>query len=438
MYDQKLLDLKKLFSWALTWSALEALSYYTILTTHLVALFYTTDAIVYSTQGSLFALVYLFITLANGALELAIIPVFSLLNKTVEGKNYLIHKILIQTWILFLTPFAMGLVIKYFFATCVPLWAIDFLTYKCLLIFSLLVTSEGTKKNLRALLHLTLHYRALATLEFLNIISYVVLLWGLYFYGFTLSIPLLIGTFLSVSLITTLILFLIILFHYHTNIYKVLFKKTTNPEIPEYKIISSLFFTTRFYSFINQLMRIIFSGNFLLPFLTLKVGIAHAGLLALVNGITSTSASIIQRIFGSVGATLFAHTKNSDHHKQQVFQWLTSTSHTLSLIFLVIFIINIPHFIQLNAQELSTNTISLLILFFLVHIVESSFVIYEKLLIAHNQAYLLIYLNSAHGLFCLALSYFYWGTSTVLLFALCLISRLLFLTIFKKIYDRSH
>lgn len=146
MYDQKLLDLKKLFSWALTWSALEALSYYTILTTHLIALFCKANTDVYSAQGSLFALVYLFITLANGALELAIIPVFSLLNKSVEGKNYLIHKILIQTWILFLTPFTIGLLIKYFFVTYVPLWAIDFLSYTALIIFSLLVTSEGTKK----------------------------------------------------------------------------------------------------------------------------------------------------------------------------------------------------------------------------------------------------------------------------------------------------
>lgn len=100
--QQSLIDLKKLFSWTLSWSTVEAISYYTILTTHLIALFYKTDTAVYSAQGSFFALTYLFITLSNGALELAMIPVFSFLNSSKEGKTFLLHKIFLQSFILFL------------------------------------------------------------------------------------------------------------------------------------------------------------------------------------------------------------------------------------------------------------------------------------------------------------------------------------------------
>ncbi len=433
MHNQQLIELKKLFSWALTWSTIEALSYYLILTGHLIALFFKTDATFYSIQGSLFAILYLFITIGNGALELAMIPVFSVLNKTAEGKNYLFNKIFIQFFILFSIPFLTGLILKYYFIYLVPSWSLIFLNYKALLLFSFLVACEGTKKNLRALLHLTLHYKILATLEFCNIIGYVGLIWGSYFYGLTISIPLIIISFLGVSFITTLVLLIIILYHYAISHD---FLKNKHLKLFEYKIITNTFFTTRVYSFINQIIRTLFSGNFLLPFFTLKIGIINAGLVTLINGITYTSASIIQRIFGSVGSTLFAHTQDSSENKQHVFNWLTSTSHKASFLFFIIFLINIPNFIQLSTEELSTHAISLIVLFFLVHLVESSFIVYEKLLIVQEKAYLLVYLNSGHGLFCFLLSYYWKNGSLVLLFSLCLASRLLFLTLFKRLYDQ--
>ncbi len=429
-------DLKKLFSWALTWSSIESVLYYSTLTLHTIGLFYYATPTVYGLQAAIFATTFLCITLLNGAFDISLIPVFAQLNKTREGRIFLIKRLLYQGVLLFTVPYVIGMgmyCLSYsIFNNTIAHYL---LSPKNILFFSCLILTEGIKKNLRALLHFAFHYKILTFIECLNIISYVTLVWGAVYYKRELSIDLLLQLFFIVSLITVIIL--IIIFTYHNK--KQIFHK------PQQLLISvsessKIFLKTRILCYSNQIIRTVFSGNFLLPFLTLKVGIDNIGLITLINGITYTGTNIIQRILGAVGATFLAHIHNHKDtvSKKEIVTWLTTISTTLSIIFIIFFMIVVPHFFSLSAIELSNQTVGLIMLFLCVHITESSFIIYEKLLIADNKMHLLLYLNSAHGITCLGASYLSHQSSLVFLLVFCLTTRLLFLTIFKQLYDRKY
>jgi len=422
-------DLNKLFSWALIWSSIESFLYYCILTTHTFLLFSYASAELYGLQGALFASLYLCITLINGAFDIALIPVFVKLQNTSQGRRYLIRNLIIQGLILFTLPLVAGLMIYYHFYYDIPTWASSLLNPQSIMFASALIATEGTKRNLRAILHFLLYYKALTFLELSNIVIYLSVAWGLIYAHQTITLTVLLVPFFMVSVITTAVLALLLIRHHKKH------APTVKNDFNDAQTHKD-FLKTRMWSYLNQMSRTLFSGNFLLPFFSLKVGIAHVGLATLINSLTYVSTSIIQKILGAVAATLLAHT-HQHPRKQEVVGWLINTGNILSLMFLFLCIITAPHFFSISVYALSTNALGLTLLFFGVHIMESTFVIYEKLLIAQHKAHFLFYLNSAHGAICLGASYFWNKNSLSLLLIFYLLSRLVFLTIFKKLYDRS-
>lgn len=381
---EKLQTLKHKVFHALVWNSFEAIAYQAILFTHQCLLFWLIDPSLYAAQSTLFAVSFLGITLLNAALESAMISSFlTIIRSQKNFKAFFIQSIGLQALILFFGTLLIG-----FYATqsSISLFAQDLITPFWILVLALFITSEGTKKNLRALLHLAFQNKQTAWIEVANIVVYVssiwiMKLWGVHFSLLTLTLP-----FLIVSVITNIFL-LKILYQYYATLPQLL---PTVSDSASFTLVNS----NRLFLYGNELSRLVFSSNFLLPFFACTSGLKQAGIAAFVNSVTHCATFFIQKIFGASGAALFAGTTASSlKTKQAAFTYLNQKCFYVLLSMVMLFSINFPHFIRLKIGAGSLETLTLTYIFFLAHFLENIFVVYERLFAAEKKAHYTLFCN---------------------------------------------
>ena len=380
---EKLQTLKHKVFHSLVWNSFEAITYQAILFTHQCLLFCLVDQSLYASQSTLFAAAFLGITLLNVALESAMISSFlTVITSQQNFKAFFIQSIALQALILFFGALLIG----FFTAWTFTFFAQDLLTPLWIFILAVFITSEGTKKNLRALLHLAFQNKSTAFLEVANIIGYVSSIWVMKLLGISFSLLTLITPFLIVSVVTNIFL-LKILYQYYATL----------PQLPVLKSDSNSFkivTRNRLFLYGNELSRIVFSSNFLLPFFACTSGLKQAGIAAFVNSVTHCATFFIQKIFGASGAALFAGTTASSlKTKQAAFTYLNQKCFYVLLSILMLFTINLPHFIRLKIGTGSLHTVTLTYIFFLAHFLENIFVVYERLFAAEKKAHYTLFCN---------------------------------------------
>lgn len=401
--------LQKNLSHALFWNSFEAIFYQAVLFTHQCVLFWYIDKTLYGLQGALFATVYLSITFLNGAFDTALSAIFhDLKSNKALFKTVAFTRLLQQTVILF-----MGGLIGFTFATHSGF--LPFLTnYKnpfWILLISIFIASEGTKKNIRALLHLGFKNKETASIESSNILLYIASIWIFYFFGVPFSLELLTIPFVIVSLITNYILFKT-LWHYYQTI----------PIEPEFdKTVLLVLKKTRLFLYTNELMKSAFSSNFLMPFFASILGLQQAGTASFINSITHSMTFFIQKIFGSSSAALFANSKQIDYsNKQELFSYLNRKCMTVLGSLLLLFTLTSPSVFSLKFGTSLAYSWPLIYCFFIAHLLENMFIIYEKFFITHNKAHYITACNTISFISCAFLITFtaHYSLITTLLFCI--------------------
>lgn len=374
----------RLFSLSFAWNALEAFGYQTIFLFYQIMLSKTIPQALFNTQGVFFATAYLAITLLDGAFDNGVIPVFKELSQSKVLFKEILNRLILQGVFLLIASLTTGAIFLHL--DLVPMVLKPYFTTSFLVMFSGIVFLEGTKKNIRALLHLGFKNKFLAYVEIVNIGSYATcVLLSNYFIDLN-HITHLILPFLSISGITVILLAVQL---------KSFYNSLSVSSGPIDKKISRRFFISRFFSYLNQVTRIIFSSNFLLPFFSLSSGLFLIENISLINTITFTCTCLIQKIFGPLGAALFAHAKNfSSKQKREIFSTLEGIVWKLSSIFLVLFLLYSGFF----KTKQNGPTELLIILFFLAHLVESCFIVYEKFFIAEEKQWYLLVFNTLNGI----------------------------------------
>jgi hypothetical protein len=375
-------QLKKRVSGALLWNTFEAFLYQGVLLGHQLMLYFVADKALFGAQGALFASAYLLISIFNFSLDSAMTSCFLEITQSKKSFKVFLNRYFFPQIYLLLTG-SIALIVTTSFSTLPaqlsffkdPFWS-------CIML--LFIASEGTKKNVRALLHLAFKNKTTASIEVLNILSYVGIIWALYFSGISFSLPMLAVPFVVISLLTNTIL-LVKLYDYYQTL------PPANETIPNN--FNKDFLQTRGFLYINELSRSLFSTNFLLPFFACFNGLLQAGTATLINAITHSVTFFIQKIFGPSGAALFANAKQlSFKNKQSAFAFLQQKTIVALSSLLLFCCINIQPFITFKIGSQSVYHWTLLYTFFLSHFLENIFVVYEKIVYSRRKSPLHNYL----------------------------------------------
>ncbi len=369
--------INKVTSYALYWNFWEACISQILLIGHQTALFFKTSGILFGLQGTFFALLYVIIDFLNMSLEFAIIPYFPYFSASKYHFRKFIYHYIIPQSIIFLTIPLLFIYIQPKFLLFSRITILFSESSLITIIMLICIISEGLKKNARALLYLALKNKVTAFGEIVYTGLYTGTVWGLYILGYQISLPLLALPFCFLSVCTTSVLWY--------NVY--LFYKTlpaTSHDVISYSF--KKYNKSRFIIFINHTCRIFFSSNFLVPFFAQTKGMLTAGTAHLISSITFGVTYCIQRLFAPTGGALFSHIRNIDHTlSQKLFSNLIKKIiYTISLI-VICMTISIVFITLTQDSHWRFFIIPLLITFFISHILESLFMIFEKIFIAYDQ-----------------------------------------------------
>lgn len=425
-------SLQKKTSLSLLWNAGEAFLYQGFLLTHQLLLFSLTSKELYGSLGALFASLYFGIMILNGSFDTALVSRFSLFSQNKQSfKTFIINEFLPQISLLLCGGLTL-LTSLFYMKHLAPSHIQTFLTPYWVLLLTAFIFLEGTKKNLRSLLHLAFKSKTTACIEVANIICYVSLVWIYYFTGNSLSPLFLTQLFVSVSLVTTIMLALNTFYYYQT---------LTDKKVDSKEIAGDN--KARLYIYANQICRSLFSSNFLLPFFAFHAGFKEAGIITLINTITFSTTFFIQKIFGPTSAALFASTKNlSFESKQSAFSFIHKKCLHAFYAVLLLFFINGYHLFYATQKIVSFHILILVTLFFCAHILETLFIVYEKLFIAEEKSHYILICNLISFFSCLVVSYFITDYSLIItLLCFMIIRGITFCTLTllaKKIWNLSH
>jgi len=411
------LPFKTTFYHGLRWNGLESVLYYTIFMIHQLALRAVVDTQLYGIIGSLFALIYLTITVTNFGFDLTLAPFYQMFTKNKKLFNsYVVTQLILE----FVIYSATGLVFFIFLRS----WFLPIKAYGIpfSLIISSLIITEGIKKSLRIILQTAFLTHKTATAELFYIVSYVTIVWAYYSLYKTISLYTLFVPMIGLSLVTTLFLAISIY-----NLYRVL----PETDLFENRLSWQQIIFSRIKNYGYQLTKVFFTSNFLIPFFALTYGFSMAALLELVTAINQFVSIIIQKIFGITGQALFSLVKHKKQkEKQAAFNLAISK---LYPILYAVLLISLVAYKPLFAYKthVTSNTMFVAGLFFFILLFSENFtLLYEKWLIIEEKTVSLILINGMLiGLFYVITRIPYWNSPAIPLIVLISLRIIAYITL---------
>ncbi len=365
---------------SLRWTSIEAFLYQTILFVHQIFLFQKTSEQTYGQISIIFSLIFLATTVVSLGLDQSIGPFFETIKQSKNNfKSFFITHIC--------SHFFISITLATFFTYIISLFFPKiFLTNKYLLFFiPFIIVGQSFYKIIKPFLYLLFYNRALAFLQASSIILYTAFVWIPYFYGYKICVMQTVAPMALISIVPSAIILCILY-----NFYKKLPEKDTAtlPKSFHKKIIASRFFT-----YLTQINKLLFSNNFLVPLIALYFGHQQAGILKFISHIARYISSLFRTIFGNISQSLFAATKNMQNSiKKEVF---TSLFNKLINVFYMLGIFSCINYNKI--VHFHTNTINLPItycyLFLFIIISENLFTVYEKWFINEEKAHFVFIFN---------------------------------------------
>ena len=403
--------LYKRFINSVVWNAVESIVYHAVLLAHQIALFKTITPANYGLIGSIFAIIYLVITLMNLGLDASLAPFFTRFSTNRQAfYQFAITQILIN-YILYACILCGVFITQYFFA---PSLFINVDTLSLTLIAAIIAT-ESIKRTAKVLLQLAFKFKYTVFGEIGTITMFVCLVWGGFIYGFELNSTLIFSSMLIVSIIET-VLFCLFLYRWYQAL--------PTHKIPTQQKIGWQIGKTRIFNYCNQISKLIISGNLLVPFFAASFGLESAGILKLASNITHSITTVLEKIFGTSSSVILAQARNMDlGAKQKLFLFMTNRSNQILLCCLVFCLVNYHSLLDTSA----TSLLPILYLYFLIHFCDTFFIIYETFYVTEERAnYLLLFNMISLAWFVLIFNY---AHSPVQTLVCILLTRILFYTL---------
>jgi hypothetical protein len=368
---------KQRFFSAVKWNALESFFYHGIFIAHQYALYSFLPAHEYGKIGSLFGFSFLCVTVLLGGLDIALVTAINQASSNKDSFKKMWRHLFVPQFLIIILGGA-------FFCLFSQTSLLPFFVASNSLLITFFVIGEAVKKLLRHTLQLIFLNRYTAVIEVIGITAYVSFFWTCFIAGAEPSIKLFLLPFIITSAGATCAL-LFLLHRYYQKLPNTFVKK----------INFRSFRKIQFHAYINQLCRSLFSSNFLIPALALSTGFFEAGIATLANYMTHTLTFFIHKICMPTAAALFGHTQKLTYQKQKdTLTIAIKLFFTIAL--LALSILGCYGFI--NLSSISYTTLGYITLFFLVHVLEHLFTLYEKFFIAHNSIEIFTYANTLTSL----------------------------------------
>ena len=358
----------------ITTNFVEWIIYNIIFTIHQITLFKNTELALFGQQGVLFALLYTTIALSSLGLDLSLAPFFSYAQQS--KKNW--RSIITTQLVLQIGIMGVGACIALYFY---PSWP----TRAVMLLFIGSTITEGLRKLIKIILHLSFKHGLRISLELGTLIIYVSLVWfphivwGISFSLYSLVLPFFIATAIGC------VLSAIYLYGYYRTL------PNGAAELPHsvaHRIIT-MRCNTALYSIGHQ----IFSGNILLPYIALHIGFATAGVWSLVQTLTQTITNLMHKISGFTAQAYLAHVKEeSTIIKQQTFSTITNILN--QIIYAIIIVLCIATYIFISSRCDTPWLVVPIIIYICMTIIEQWVSTYEKFYLNEERSGTLAIFNA--------------------------------------------
>ena len=353
------------FRWTLTGSII----YEVLKAIHYFCLFKYLDIVSYGFIGSLFAVIYLTSKFADIGNSYSISPFYNYIitSKQTFKKTLLNYYLLPQLPILLITTtIATYFYIKYFFNGNQQIfWAL----------LPSLIILETIRSFLRYFLHITFKNRTIVLIELTIFMIYLSSIWTLFLgFNFNLSPNLIFIPHLFDSGITVSIFIFLMLKQYNTLPQE----KTKFP-----KGLKKRIFHSRIFNYFLRISKDLFTSNFITPFFAAKFGLKQAGIFFLAGIVVTSLQSIVKAAISYPGNALLASIKNCPNKLKDEAFGILSTKLMVIISPLIIFTaINHKTLVRLsNLKDITSTTLSFLILYLLITFIEFFFTLYEQFFI---------------------------------------------------------
>lgn len=398
--------LTTLFRTSVRWNTAGAIGYQSMLLAHQAALYKCMPTAHYGVMSVLLSFIYLGAVIADFGLDATLATFFGSLT----ARRSTFKKALIPHWIsIFIISATLGyifwLIHDRFFTTIL-------LSPIVILSTILILIAESFRRSLRMTLQLAFKAKTVAIIDVSTMTTFLLFVWGSSFlensfdknfFGTTaLSLEFLMSALAISSVSCSLVMGILVGFWqqklsdtekpFYNDYQEEDFQKVFLKKISQKKILYSRL-TNAGNTFTHQL----FSGNVLVPLVSLSSGLADAGLVKLASYAAHGLVTIVRKIVGSSGSALLAALKNASWSTKRPAFWKLSRTLYITLFFSIIAMASMSS--HLVAQEIiSYQQSSILLLVILLIISEGLCISYETLFIIEEKTLYAIALNGTTGL----------------------------------------
>jgi len=407
--------LTTLFRTSVRWNTAGAIGYQSLLLAHQAALYKLMTSAQYGAMSVLLSFIYLGAVIADGGLDATLSTFFGELTK----ERFTFKKFLLPHWasvLLVATTLALifGLIHERFFIT-VPLSPLVIVSA------SLILIAESFRRSLRMTLQLAFKARTVTLLDIGTMLAYLIFVWGSYLSGTLSSNSPLGGSPLSLELLMGALAFCsvacFLMMGIFVGIWQQKLSDTESTQKSDYEVpqnetsqrevshniplkkssLQKRLIFSRLTNGGNTLAHQLFSGNVLVPLVSMSSGLGDAGLIKLASYVAHGLVTIVRKIVGFSGAALLSALKNAPWTTKRPAFWELSRTLYATLFFSIIAMTSMSS--HLVAQEVISNEqSSILLLVILLIISEGLCISYETLFIIEEKILYAIALNGTTGL----------------------------------------
>lgn len=370
------------FLYGLRWNAVESVLYYITFLLHQFFLYRCTSHELYGLISTIFALIYIGITISNMGLDISLGTFLTIVTKSKQHFRSLLIPQLILEALLILFVLGISYGILNFIAPQL-LYALDF---RLIIILAAITCLEGLRKTVRLLLQLVFFNKITTLTELITLILYCVTVWSYYGITKTISLFTIFIPMLFIVSIGGLCALSYCLYCYYSKL----------PDTHK-KFNTSIYYRisiNRAFNYLYQVSTLFFSTNFLVPLFAARFGLSHAALFNVTSTIVRTIAVILQKMFGTTSNAWLAHIKETTiEMKRAVFFSVSTILYQFLYCIIIFFGINGKKLLLMNSLSLDVYSYAIAYLFLIMFLTDNFCLIYEKFYIIEEKTYYLLFFN---------------------------------------------
>jgi hypothetical protein len=378
----------KKFNRSIYWNLLDSAGSQVLLIIHHVFLRLYAGPELHGAFGAMLSLFYLVLIIINFGLDYSLAPFFKAFTKNKKSAQLMFFNYLIPQVILLVI---CSLIFYNFHPALFSLFSSTIaikshITKHIAQVISITFISESIRKTIKLLLQLSFKNKVTACVEFFGMLAHLVTIWLAFFIGFPISLNLCWSVLLIQSIVQVTILSIAALNKYLS------LSSCSNNFDDDSNNLHLRFWKSRLFTFTNQILGQLFSGNFLVPLCAFYLGLEQASFLKVITSITYWITLVAQKVFGVSSSAILANAKNTNTQEQKsLFLYLSYYFHQALCSLVIFLLINGKKIVLLHNLNISPSFLSwsTLYLMLLISFSESFFTIYEKwYIIKEKIAYL--------------------------------------------------